>query len=988
MGKGASLQIYEPFKINPDPQVTQRLRIRPEEIELEETNPALGLRTRVAFFTLPNERLPALVRHVTFENIGRKPLTAELLDGLPQVVPYGLNEFLLKCMSRTMEAFAEVRHAQEGLPFFKLKIEPSDKPDVEWINGGFFAFSILNGKSLAIRTDPETVFGSDTSFQIPRVFAEKGLSKMTARSQSMTFCALAQTRVSLKAGQSMVLDSYYGQSDPWDTAKAFRSRVLKDAHYASTKRKENTQLITQLTEGFALHAGPAELDPYTRQAFLDNTLRGGQPVVIGQSHQTKIFHTFTRKHGDMERDYNAFEVAPTYFSQGNGNFRDVNQNRRSENLLFAGVGAANIETFFNLIQLDGNNPLVIQNEKFFLPKGHLPELWRTWPEGQTPAWEAFLSKPFNPGQLMDELVSVWESTAKALPWFEKILSLAEKIQDAVHGEGYWVDHWIYNLDLLESYAAVHPDELQHLLFKRRDFTYFDSEYVVQPRDKKYRRRPDGAIRQLHAVVKDLEKAKLLAGRPSDPHKVRMAQGTGAIYRTTLATKIVNLLAVKVSTLDPFGVGLEMEAEKPGWCDAMNGLPGLIGSSTHEAFALRRWISFLSQQLAQTEIPTVAFPSEVGAFIKQVARLLATSTEPFFATWDSLAATREAYREQIRLGISGQEVALTHEEIGEFLNAAKQVLERGAKQALQPKALCTSYFIHEVTDFDELPAEAVKPGPHERPAVHVRAKAFKQIPVAAFLEGSVQALRMTSSPEAARAIYQTVRRSALYDAKLGMYRLNVPLDGESFEIGRAKIFAPGWLENESIFLHMHYKFLFETLRSGLAKEFFADLKTGLVAFQDPKIYGRSPMENSSFIASSRFPDPAVHGAGFVARLTGATAEWISMVFYMGLGGNPFRVVDQKLRFEPQPQLADWLFAPKETKEFARDTFGFKLFAKTWIVYKNPKRKSTFGPGAVRPKAYEAHYFDGRNVQHSDAFLPAPLARDLRDGKLIRLTIDLA
>src|SRR6185312_16701648 len=132
-----------------------------------------------------------------------------------------------------------------------------------------------------------------------------------------------------------------------------------------------------------------------------------------------------------------------------------------------------------------------------------------------------------------------------------------------------------------------------------------------------------------------------------------------------------------------------------------------------------------------------------------------------------------------------------------------------------------------------------------------------------------------------------------------------------------------------FLHMHYKFLLEILRSGLAKEFFADLKTGLVAFQDPEIYGRSPLENSSFIVSSRFPDAAMHGQGFVARLSGATAEWISMVFYMGLGAAPFRIVDGGLRFEPKPVLADWLFTARSTPDIKRDMYGFKLFGRTWI-----------------------------------------------------------
>ena len=148
-----------------------------------------------------------------------------------------------------------------------------------------------------------------------------------------------------------------------------------------------------------LLAGPPALDPYTQQAFLDNTLRGGQPVVVVGSSGSQVFHTFTRKHGDMERDYNFFELAPTYWSQGNGNFRDVNQNRRSENYTYPGVGKSNIETFFNLIQLDGNNPLVIQSEKFCLSPQSLVQLQASWHLAETTKWQSKLSTPFSPGQL-------------------------------------------------------------------------------------------------------------------------------------------------------------------------------------------------------------------------------------------------------------------------------------------------------------------------------------------------------------------------------------------------------------------------------------------------------------------------------------------------------------------------------------------------------------------------------------------------------------
>ena len=989
-------RLYEPFQSGASAGVEQRLSIRPEEIEIVETHASLGLRVRVLYFTLPNENLPALVRRVTVENLGTESLHAAVLDGLPQIVPYGLEEKLLKAMSRTMEAFAEIRHVEDRLPLFKLKVEPSDKPEMEVIEGGFFAFTLRHGPGndevVPIVADPDLVFGFDTGLRTPLAFMQAGtIDADSGRRETLTGCAFAQLALALAPGESGGWDSYFGAVPEWELARDFRDRVAADARYASRRRDENSRLIRELSAQFALVAGPPQLDPYTRQAFLDNTLRGGQPVVIQGPRGPRVFHTYTRKHGDMERDYNFFELAPTYWSQGNGNFRDVNQNRRSENFIFPDIDASNIETFFDLIQLDGNNPLVIRAESFRLPAEQLPMLMQDWHAGDTPAWRAFLIQPFSPGQLLDKLLQAFATPEMARPWFDRILGLADKIQDASHGEGYWVDHWIYNLDLVDSYAAVFPDRMRELLLGRRDFSYFDNEHIVQPRDKKYLLRADGSVRQGHAVVRDAEKAALIAQRGEQPNQMRAGHGHGAIYRTTLLAKIVNLLAVKVSLLDPFGIGLEMEAEKPGWCDALNGLPGLLGSSTHEAFALQRGLAFVRRAVLAHFAPgeTLALPVEVAALLRAVSDLLShADAQNFFPTWQHLAARREAYRAEIRLGVAGDETALSAAELLHFVISSERVLSRGLAQAVDADGLPVSYYTHEVTEYRPVTAEvATEAGAPPT----VEALAFSAHPVAAFLEGAVHALRSSGSaadPRAqAQALRAAVRQSSLYDSQLGMYRVNVPLTDESFEIGRSRIFSPGWLENESIFLHMHYKFLLETLRSGMAAEFYDDLKRGLVAFLDPAVYGRSPMENSSFIASSRFPDAKAHGVGFVARLSGATAEWISMVLHMGLGAEPFRMVAGELRFEPRPLLAAWLFTTAPQDGFDADSYGFKLFGRTWVVYRNPQRRDSFGAGAVAPQAFELHYADGRSVRHVGTGLPQALALDLREQRLARLVIDL-
>jgi hypothetical protein len=126
---------------------------------------------------------------------------------------------------------------------------------------------------------------------------------------------------------------------------------------------------------------------------------------------------------------------------------------------------------------------------------------------------------------------------------------------------------------------------------------------------------------------------------------------------------------------------------------------------------------------------------------------------------------------------------------------------------------------------------------------------------------------------------------------------------SEEIGRARIFPPGWLEHESVWLHMEYKFLLELLRAGLYEEFYANFKTVLIPFLDPKVYGRSILENSSFIVSSAHEDNRLHGKGFVARLSGTTAELLHMCQPIGIGDFAARRFNPPRRISPRARSAE-------------------------------------------------------------------------------------
>jgi hypothetical protein len=288
----------------------------------------------------------------------------------------------------------------------------------------------------------------------------------------------------------------------------------------------------------------------------------------------------------------------------------------------------------------------------------------------------------------------------------------------------------------------------------------------------------------------------------------------------------------------------------------------------------------------------------------------------------------------------------------------------------------TYFTYEVRDYESVVDASGQPrrDVHGRP--YVRAKRCEHSVLPSFLEGPMHALKTREDVAGARALYQRIRESALYDRRLGMYKTNAPLGACSREIGRLRAFTPGWLENESIFLHMAYKYLLEVLRAGLHEEFFTDMRSGLVPFLDPRTYGRSPLEHSSFLVSSTHPDESLHGRGFVARLTGATTEFLTMWTLMTAGPRPFFVRDDELCLAFRPTLPDWLF-----REDGKLTFTF--LGGCAVTY----RKYHPITGQAQVTAVTLHMADGYQLSLPGDVIGAPYAAMVRNGQIRRIEMCL-
>ncbi len=955
---------HEPFQRGAGDDVSQRLYVTPHEVGVEEIHPRLGLGIRADAYTLAEAPLAALVRRAS-----SRAIRVEVVDGLPQVLPYGLNQWVVKFMSRTAEAYMQVEGLEDDLPFYRLKVWPTDTPQVQTIEGGNFFAGICDGRRSRVLVDPERIFGLAADFSRPeRFLSGDGLDFDHQVAGNRTPCAFQALTLELEPGESRVFHGVYGHAPSRQALQAF-IRQAEAEGYLEGRREANRRVVEGITQkAFTATALPL-FDAHVRQCYLDNGLRGGFPTAVPGGAR---LYLFGRKHGDLERDYNDFLLADAPFSEGNGDFRDVLQNRRLDVLFDPALEAGNIRYFFNLIQPDGYNPVSVRNSRFRIEApSALAHLFARFP-----GLEDLLSRDLKYGELWQLLQS---STEDPTPVVAEILAHAGEVEDAEFDRGYWSDHWTYLVDLLIAYEAIFPERLAGL-FLEKTYTFFDPTHFVLPRSRKYVLTPQG-VRQYGAVEARQDKIALIASRPRCRYQVRAQGGRGDVVTTTLLGKILTLAANKLASLDPFGIGIEMEADRPGWCDALNGLPGLFGSSVNETIELKRLVDFTTRALVGLN-GELSLPIELADLVSGLEELLLRPGLTPESFWREGGEQKEAYREKVFMGFDGAERRLSLAAAKRFLTTVSDYLDDAIARAHTPAGIVT-YCAHEAEEYRE-----TAPG-------RVEVIRFRQKPLPLFLEGFVHALRV-AAPDQVRPLYDAVRRSALFDDALGMFRLNAPLGEDALDLGRIGVFNYGWLENGSIFLHMHYKFVLEMVRRGLLAEFYGQIDNLLVAFRDPAEYRRNPTETSSFVVSSGFAiDPREHGRGCVARLSGSTVELLHLWVHLFLGPSPFLFEHGRLAFKPAPVLSTTFFTASEQRV---SPFGIEealpagsaacaLLGSTLLVYLNPSRRDCFGPEAVSPCRFRLYQRDGGVTTIEGRQLEGQEAEAVRRGDYRRVDVVL-
>lgn len=944
--------VYEPFYISTSEDINRKIKIKNNELILEEENIDLGIKTIVSYFSVPKENFAALARKVEIINISDSKMNVEIIDGVTTVLPYGTDYYGLKNMSNTLSSYMESVVSDNNVATYKIRSSTADTTQIESINNEYVYIAFDNDcNKLNLIVESDKIFGHDTTLNNPVKFLNTSvneLAKVSKKSNNKIPAAFSCTNFIIDTNKSENIYSYLVYIDSNENKNEIIDKI-SNIDYFNKKEIETNEIIEDISKHVSTKTAYKEFDEYIKQCYVDNVLRGGYPIKLGNENE-KVYYVYSRKHGDLERDYNFFSIEPNFYSQGNGNFRDVNQNRRMDSYIHPFIEKENIKIFSDLIQIDGYNPLVVKGKKFII-KDEYKEKLNNFDENIIKVISETINRKFTVGELFSALIKKAKlNKDEAKTTMNSIIDLCEEDVEIDFAEGFWIDHWTYNLDLIEEYLNIFPDKINELLVEDKNYKFYNSPEYVLPRKDRYVI-SNGKVRQYLSLAK---KDNLTSNW--------LHTKGGELYKTNLLSKLIMLAGIKFMTLDEYGIGIEMEAGKPGWNDAMNGLPGLLGSSFSETVELKRLLLFICKNIDITE--NINIPEEFYYCLEQTFRNLYSNLSDL-EYWNKTSDLREDYREQTRYTISGKEITILSCELKEILTKMISKIDLGIKKAKElNEGKIPTFMYYDITEFKKDDNDYIVP------------LEFKINFLPSFLEGPTRYLKTNLAHEESLKIYKQIKESNIYDEKLKMYKTSESLEDVTFEIGRSRGFTAGWLERESIFMHMEYKYLLELLKSGLIDEYFEEIKNILPPFMNPEVYGRSVLENSSFIASSVNPDENLHGKGFVARLTGTTIEMLNMWRIIMTGEKLFSYNNGELEFTLSPILQSDFFDEN-------NMVSTTLLGKIELIYINNSRKNTFGIDKGIVEEIIITKLNGEVTKVNGNIVKGHIAKEIRNGNIKKI-----
>ncbi len=602
-------QWWEPFRDAARPEVQRNLykSVVGDQVIFEEIHHGLGLAFRYRWST--SDRF-GFVRTVTLGNVGDRSVTVDLVDGLLNVMPFGIEPTLHQRLSNLANAYkrSEIVDEAARLAVYSLESHVVDRPEpaevlrasVVWSHG-------LPAADVGLRADAlERMRRSEPFPTAPLATGTPG-AYLVSSTKEIASGATAQWFV--------VGDVNASQSDVIELLAYLRSSPDVDGDLTASIEDGSEALVARMASADALQrAGDRMATAHHFANVLYNTMRGGVFIsgtivrgrhfaafvegrnrVVAAHHQALLLDlpdeigrhelyarvtaagdpqlmrlfldylplTFSRRHGDPSRPWNEFTIQ-VEDSNGEplvhyeGNWRDIFQNWEALCVSFPEYLPSVVSVFLNSSTAEGFNPYRITSDGF--------------------EWE--VEEPENP----------WSNI------------------------GYWGDHQIvYLLRLLELAGKFEPGAL-HDMLGRPWFSYAETPYRLASYSDLVRN-PKETIEYDYAGAEEVAArvdvvggdGRLVAGRDGD------------VYTATMLEKLLVPALSKLANFVPGG-GIWMNTQRPEWNDANNALVG-YGLSMVTLYYLRRYLHHLADLASSSDLPSVDITSEVVDWLERTTKIL-------------------------------------------------------------------------------------------------------------------------------------------------------------------------------------------------------------------------------------------------------------------------------------------------------------------------------------------------------------------------------
>jgi hypothetical protein len=741
-------KIWEPFsdECSSEFKTTRNLykNRHGNKIMFEEVNHDLEL---TFWYEWCSSNIYGFARNAAIVNNADRAQSVNVLDGLQNILPYGVDSDLQKRQSNLIDAYKRTELVKEsGLGIFALsaiivdRAEPSEalKANTVWSLGLKKAKHLLSSFQLdGFRKGESIVEETDMKGEKGAYFVYSHVNLAPKGKQDWTIIAnVNQSQADVIALNREIVTNKKLREQVWANVEAgtanlklivgaadgleLTSDSLRDTrHFANVLfnvmrggifdhnyqiEKKDFSAYLQNANGEVFEKNHSFLDGLKEtfdKSELTKAISKIQDFDLVRLCQEYLPLRFSRRHGDPSRPWNKFSINTNSEIDGSkildyeGNWRDIFQNWEALVQSYPDFIEGMISKFLNASTFDGYNPYRVTKGGF--------------------DWE--ISEPDDPWSYI----------------------------------GYWGDHQIiYLLKFLEFHHNYKPKGFSEL-FAKNCFVYANvpyrikpySEIVKDPKDTiEFDEESDKAIRK--SVAEYGADGALRSSRKESIHRVNFLE------------KILATVLTKVSNLIP-EAGIWLNTQRPEWNDANNALVG-NGVSMVTLYYLRRFLKFMDKALEDVHLERVDVSEEMSTLFAHILNVLKAHEGALDKPMDDqlrktitegLGQSDSAFREKIYdHGFSGDKVGIKVSAVRYFVTLALKYMEHSIKANQREDKLFHAYNLMSIDEsgisisyLDEM------------------------------LEGQVAALSSGSlTPKEAIEVLDALRNSALYRKDQNSYIL--------------------------------------------------------------------------------------------------------------------------------------------------------------------------------------------------------------------------